>query len=68
MKKVRTLKQLDRARGNLFIKVTCPNCKNMLISLVPDAENILRYRECIMCYTIMTSITTTTDIDMEAIA
>ena len=49
MKKITTLGQLEYARGDLFVKVICPNCQNVLISLIPNAEEILTKEKCIIC-------------------
>lgn len=49
MKKITRLDQLEHVRGELFVKVICPNCENVLISLIPDAEDILISGRCIMC-------------------
>lgn len=49
MKKITTIEQLEYARGDLFVKVICPNCQNILISLIPDAEEILTKEKCIIC-------------------
>lgn len=49
MKKIKNLQQLNWTKGELFIKVVCPNCKNVLVSLVPNAEKILQEEKCAIC-------------------
>lgn len=49
MKKITTLEQLEYAKRDLFVKVVCPGCENVLTSTIPDAGEILRKEKCIIC-------------------
>lgn len=54
MIKVVAFEQLEDMTSQLFVETLCPNCGRILISLVPDARNILVFG-CTLCANIESS-------------
>lgn len=48
MRRIFSFEQLENMTNNLFVEAVCPKCERILISLIPQAQNIIVFG-CVYC-------------------